>query len=43
MRIDIERNSEAFALLSDVGDDATFEFEMKDSTIEFDKMIPTPD
>ena len=43
LRFEIERNSDAFALLSDVGDDATFEFEMKDSTIEFDKMIPTPD
>ena len=43
LRFEIERNSDAFALLSDVGDDVTFEFEMKDSTIEFDKMIPTPD
>ena len=43
LRFEIERNSDAFALLSDVGDDATFEFEMKDSTIEFDKMIPTPE
>ena len=43
LRFEIERNSDAFALLSDVGDDATFEFELKDSTIEFDKMIPTPD
>ena len=43
MRFEIERNSDAFALLSDVGDDVTFEFEIKDSTIEFDKMIPTPE
>ena len=43
LRFEIERNSDAFALLSDVGDEVTFEFEMKDSTIEFDKMIPTPD
>ena len=43
LRFEIERNSDAFALLSDAGDDVTFEFEMKDSTIEFDKMIPTPD
>ena len=43
LRFEIERNSDAFALLSDVGDDVTFEFEMKDSTLEFDKMIPTPD
>ena len=43
LRFEIERNSDAFALLSDVGDDVTFEFEIKDSTIEFDKMIPTPD
>ena len=43
LRFEIERNSDAFALLSDVGDDVTFEFEMKDSTIEFDKMIPTPE
>ena len=43
LRFEIERNSDAFALLSDVGDDATFEFEMKDSTIEFEKMIPTAD
>ena len=43
LRFEIERNSDAFALLSDVGDDVTFEFEIKDSTIEFDKMIPTPE
>ena len=43
LRFEIERNSDAFALLSDAADDVTFEFEMKDSTIEFDKMIPTPD
>ena len=43
LRFEIERNSDAFALLSDVGDEVTFEFEMKDSTIEFDKMISTPD
>jgi hypothetical protein len=41
LRFEIERNSDAFALLSDVGDDETFEFEIKDSTLEFDKMIPT--
>ena len=43
LRFEIERNSDAFALLSDAADDVTFEFEMKDSTVEFDKMIPTPD
>ena len=43
LRFEIERNSDAFALLSDVGDDVTFEFEINDSTIEFDKMIPTPE
>ena len=41
LRFEIERNSDAFALLSDIGDDETFEFEIKDSTLEFDKMIPT--
>ena len=43
MRFEIEINFDAFVLLSDVGDAATFEFEIKDSTIESDKMIPTPD
>ena len=43
MRFEIEINFDAFVLLSDVGDAAMFEFEMKDSTIESDKMIPTPD
>ena len=31
----------AFALLSDVSNDEAFEFEMKESTLEFDKMIPS--
>ena len=43
LRFQIERNSDAFALLSDIGNDDTFEFEIKDSTLEFDKMIPSPE
>ena len=43
LRFEIERNSDAFALLSDVGNDDTFEFEIKDSSLEFDKMIPSPE
>ena len=41
LRFEIERNSDSFALLSDIGDEDTFEFEIKDSTLEFDKMIPS--
>lgn len=41
LRFEIERNSDAFALLSDVGDDETYEFQIKDVSIEFDKLIPT--
>ena len=41
MRFDIERNSDSFTLLSDVGDETSFEFDIKDTTIEFDKLIPT--
>ena len=41
LRFEIERNSDSFALLSDIGNDDTFEFEIKDSTLEFDKMIPS--
>ena len=43
LRFEIERNSDSFALLSDIGNDNTFEFEIKDSTLEFDKMIPSPE
>ena len=41
MRFDIERNSDSFTLLSDVGDETSFEFDIKDTTIEFDKLVPT--
>ena len=41
IRFDIERNSDPFTLLSDVGNETTFEFDIKDTTIEFDKLIPT--
>ena len=41
MRFDIERNSDSFTLLSDVGDETYFEFDIKDTTIEFDKLVPT--
>ena len=41
LRFEIERNSDSFALLSDVGNDDSFEFDLKDSTLEFDKMTPT--
>ena len=41
LRFEIERNSDAFALLSDVGDDETYGFQIKDVSIEFDKLIPT--
>ena len=41
MRFEIERNSDAFSLLSDIGNDDSFEFDIKDSTLEFDKMTPT--
>ena len=43
LRFDIERNSDPFTLLSDIGNDTTFEFDIKDTTIEFDKLIPTPE
>jgi hypothetical protein len=41
MRFDIERNSDSFTLLSDVGNETSFEFDIKDTTIEFDKLVPT--
>ena len=41
LRFEIERNSDPFSLLSDVGNDTSFEFDIKDSTLEFDKMMPT--
>ena len=41
LRFEIERNSDPFVLLSDCGDETTFEFDINDTTIEFDKMIPT--
>ena len=40
LRFEIEQNSDAFALLSDVGDEETFEFQIKDTSLEFDKLIP---
>ena len=43
MRFDIERNSDPFTLLSDIGNETSFEFDIKDTTIEFDKLIPTMD
>lgn len=41
LRFEIERNDDSFALLSDVGNDTTFEIDIKDSSIQFDKMVPT--
>ena len=41
LRFEIERNLDSFALLSDVGNDTSYEFDIKDSSIHFDKMIPT--
>ena len=38
LRFEIERNSDEFVLLSDSSD--TFEFEIKDTSLEFDKLIP---
>ena len=38
LRFEIERNSDEFALLSDSSD--SFEFQIKDTSLEFDKLIP---
>ena len=40
LRFEIERNTDPFVLMSD-GSPDTFEFDIKDTTIEFDKMVPT--
>ena len=41
LRFEIERNSDPFVLLSDVGNDTTFSFDIKDTSIEFDKLTPS--
>ena len=41
LRFEIEKNSDNFVLLSDCGDEEAFTFEIKDSSIEFDKLTPT--
>ena len=41
MRFEIERNSDSFVLLSDIGNETTFEFDIKDTSIQLNKMIPT--
>ena len=41
LRFEIERNSDNFCLLSDCGNDDTYAFEIKDSSLEFDKLCPT--
>ncbi len=40
LRFEMERNTDPFVLMSD-GSPDTFEFDIKDTTIEFDKMVPT--
>lgn len=40
LRFEIERNSDDFVLLSDCGNNDTYEFHIKDTSLEFDKLIP---
>ena len=41
LRFEIERNTDNFTLLTDAGSDGKYTFEIKDTSLEFDKMIPT--
>ena len=41
LRFEIERNTDNFTLLTDTGSDGKYSFEIKDTSLEFDKMIPT--
>ena len=40
LRFDIERNSDEFSLLSDSTTSDLFEFQIKDTSLEFDKLVP---
>ena len=41
LKFELERNTDTFALMSDCGSDTKFEFHIKDTSIELDKLIPT--
>ena len=41
LRFELERNSDNFVLLSDCEDEDAYTFEIKDSSLEFDKLTPT--
>ena len=41
LKFELERNADTFALMSDCGSDSKYEFHIKDTSIEIDKLTPT--
>ena len=41
LKFELERNTDTFALMSDCGSDSKYEFHIKDTSIELDKLTPT--
>lgn len=41
LRFELERNNDPFVLMSDVGNSTSYQFDIKDTSIQFDKLVPT--